>query len=788
MILPQSTGLKFTFAFFTTLLLFGLPLNASAKKLITEEWQISADKITRYENPRSIIAEGNIILVKREKLPPKSSQKTQKGTDWAILLGETPKPEQVTPKDLETEGKVRYKTQITIKADWMAYDITLGTIKARGHVDILSGEDRLYAEQGVVNLSRTTGVFSNATLIRNKNDLHLQGKTIEKTGVNTYHITDGWAITCKLKKNETPPWSLSSSDTKITQGGYAVMKNAKFNIKGVPVLYSPYMTFPVKNTRETGFLIPVISASSNNGFGINLPFFYNISDSADMTFYTDYYAKRGFMPGAEFRYVLSPEDKGTFAGNFLRDRLSDPSETQYYSDTGFTHTNKDRYWFRGKMDKSFGNGWTTRVDLDIVSDRDYLTEFNSGIYTGFEQSHKQFLNTFGRGFQNKTADQRQNTASVLKSWPGMSLISSLVAINDVRHHKTSPTPLWQLPGVDFTGASLIGDSDFTMNWDTSYVNFWRKDGVGGQRVDLYPQLSAPIPLGPYLESRAQIGLRETYYDIQTYGDGTWDQGSNPSRTLYKIHTEIGTTLARDFGIPMGEYKGINHKIRPSIQYNYIPDVNQDKLPSFSGIDRVAPDNTITYEINNFFTLFKQAGILDNDATKDYGYLKVKQSYYLGNIREKITNDTEGNRLPSDETDKSLSPINVRLGWIPIEHLDVSYKTDFDIYGHGFLRHSVEGTYDNQSGGLVDINYQYDKLQDIEQINLHLKTWIWDNIRGEYRLSQSLSQSVVNEQDVSVLYQAPCWSAELRSTYTETDTAIYLIFNLSNISTPFGMSM
>ncbi len=787
MILPQSTGSKFSFGLLAVFLICGFPLNVFAEKVATDEWQISADKITRYENPQSIIAEGNIVLVKREKLPPITAKKSANVTDWSVLLEEKPQSTQITPKDLEKNKKPRYETKVTIKADWMAYDVTLGTIKARGHVDIVSGDDRLYAEQGVVNLTRDTGTFTNATITREKNALHLEGKTIEKTGFNTYRIIDGWAITCKVKDGETPPWSFSSSDTKLTQGGYALMKNAKFNIKGVPVFYSPYMVVPVKNTRETGFLFPEISSSSNNGFGINLPFFYNISDSSDLTFYSEYYAKRGFMPGLEFRYVLEPDDKGTFAASFLKDDLSNPSETQYYQDTGFTHTNDERYWIRGKIDKTFGDGWITRVDLDVVSDRDYLTEFYSSTYTGFSRSNQQFLEAFGRGFQDKTADQRQNSISVLKSWQGMSLVTDLLAINDVRAVKSSPTPLWQLPQVDFTGATPIKDSNFTFNWDANYVDYWRKDGVGAHRIDLAPKISSPIPLGPYLESRAEVGLRETAYDVQTYGDGTWDQGNTPTRTLYNIHTELGTTLARDFDIGMQGYKGINHKVRPYVQYDYLPDVNQNDLPSFDSIDRINPANTVTYGVDNFFTLFKNAKNLD-EGSKDYSYLKIKQSYYLADIRKKISTDSNGNPLPTDETDDPLSPINFKVGWKPLQDVDIAYKTDLDIYGHGFIRHGVESSYQNSRGDLFDVDYQYDNLLNIEQINLHAKTWLWSNFRGEVLLSQSLSSSTTNEQDVSLIYQALCWSVEMRSTYTPTDSALYLIFNLANISTPLGMSV
>jgi LPS-assembly protein len=783
-------------------MLLSFPADVFADKVNTEEWQITADRIIRYDDPQSIVAEGNIQLVKREKLPEKPSPKASVDK-WAALLQEKPQIEQKTPKDLDAAQKDHYETRVTIKADWMAYDVTFGTIKLRGHVDIVSGDEHLVADQGVVNLTRDTGTFSDATITLKKNSLHLEGKAVEKTGVNTYHIVDGWAVTCKVVEGETPPWSFSSNDTTITQGGYALMKNARFNIKGVPVFYTPYMVIPTKNTRETGFLFPEMSHSSNSGYGIDLPFFYNISDSADLTIFSQYYVKRGFMPGAEFRYVLKPDDKGTFAASFLNDKLSGPvdgrnsTEISYYNSTLFTHTNSDRYWVRGKVDTTFGNDWIARVDLDIVSDRDFLTEFSSSSYTGFTQSNARFLETFGRGFQDRTEDQRQNTVGVLKSWTGMSLVTNVLAVNDVRAPKSSPTPLWQLPGIDFSGVTPIRDSKFNFSWDANYVDYWRQNGIGAQRVDLYPKVSMPIPLGPYFESRAEAGVRETLYDVQTHGDGVWTKGDNPNRTVYNFHSEIGTTLARDFNIPLFGFNGISHKMRPFIQYDYLPKTDQTALPFFDSVDRIEPANTVTYGINNFFDLFKNAKTQDGTPIKELGYFKIKQSYYLDGVRRDIylndintSNLLDSNNypLPPDEIDKPFSPISMKLGWKLTRDLDIIYKNDLDVYSHGFLDHGLETSYKNSRGDIFDLDYRYNKLQDIEQINFHIKTQLLSNVRGEFRISRSLSQSQTNEEDLALTYLAPCWSMQLRTTYTPTDTGVMLIFSLANIgaSLPFSL--
>ena len=96
----------------------------------------------------------------------------------------------------------------------------------------------------------------------------------------------------------------------------------------------------------------------------------------------------------EFRYATDESSKGMFRGHYLDDDLSDPSEEAYYRDGSFSHSNVERYWIRGKADQNFGD-WITRLDIDVVSDKDYLREFNSGS-TAFNANNRLYYNAFGR--------------------------------------------------------------------------------------------------------------------------------------------------------------------------------------------------------------------------------------------------------------------------------------------------------------------------------------------------------------------------------------------------------
>ncbi len=773
--LPRFTSLRLVCILFSCPLVNGIAQPVHAEKVATEKWNITADKVVRYENPNSIVAQGSVILEKNEKVVAKPTRSLQT-SNWAELLGEEATAPVLRADQVEKANTPVYDTTVTINADWIVYDVDMESIKAKGNVRVTTADEQLFAKEVTLNLTNETGKFTDATILRNELSLHLEGKSIEKTGFDTYRIDDGWVITCKLADGETPPWSFASSKTEITQGGYALLTNARFNIRNVPVFYSPYMILPVKNTRQSGLLYPYFSTSDNSGIGLNLPFFLNISDSVDATFFPEYYSNRGFMPGAEFRYVSSLTDKGMFTASFLDDSLSDPSETEYFQNTGFTHDNTDRYWIRGKANHTFADVWQSRLDLDIVSDQDYLTEFNTGV-TGFRNSYDRYLETFGRGFQHQTDSKRQNSFKTLRSWPGMSLETNLLAINDADTNASSiNTPLWKLPSVGFSGALPIADTSLFFNWNANYVDYWREDGVGGHRVDLKPTISAPVPLSPYLETLVEVALRDTFYSVQPYGDAEWDNSDTQNRFIPEYKVETATTLERDFSTGEGEFDGFTHQVRPFVKYDYIPDVDQNDLPRFDEVDLITDKNAITYGMDNFLNRLSPE-TSSRRTVWDNASLQIQQSY----------------DLRDSSSDRPFTPILSKLGWAPVDYARLTYKASYDVYDNNFDAHNFGGEYRNSRGDHFILDYSFreaglESFEEIEQINARVQAPLTNTWIAGAEVQHSISQDETIKANGSLTYQAVCWSVKFESQYTPTDTVYVVLFNLANIGLPLGVGL
>jgi LPS-assembly protein len=374
---------------------------------------------------------------------------------------------------------------------------------------------------------------------------------------------------------------------------------------------------------------------------------------------------------------------------------------------------------------------------------------------------------------------RQNTLKALRSWGGMSLEASLFGINEANTNASDlNTPLMKLPAIDFTGVLPIGDTSLSFDWNADYVDYWREDGIGAHRVDIRPSISSPIPLGAYLESRAELGVRDTFYLVQTYGEAEWENDDTQNRFLPEFETEVATTFERDFFKGGSANRTLSHRMRPYVQYFYNPDVDQDDLPVFDDVDFVAEKNLIVYGFDNFLDAFTTDSA-NEEKEREYGFLKIDQSYDLGNL------DSDEPFSDIQDSDEPFSDIQARLRWKPVKNASLYYKTFYDVYDNLFNSHTFEGYYTNSRGDSFGLEYSYKDAENIDQINAILRTHIFNNwiIGGEFE--HSISNDETAKANVSLIYQALCWSLKFETRYTPADTTYLVLFDLANIGFPLG---
>jgi LPS-assembly protein len=132
-------------------------------------------------------------------------------------------------------------------------------------------------------------------------------------------------------------------------------------------MWLPYMVVPLKTKRQTGFLLPSISFSTNGGVGVLQPFYWATSRSTDMTFSAGQYSERGTRFQWEGRYALSPRSGGQLNYFFLRDAtFSNPQ----INPTG----SLSRWGGRARQIQELPWGIEAKLDLTEVSDNFYLAQ------------------------------------------------------------------------------------------------------------------------------------------------------------------------------------------------------------------------------------------------------------------------------------------------------------------------------------------------------------------------------------------------------------------------------
>lgn len=203
----------------------------------------------------------------------------------------------------EAVGKVRIDwSGMIMFADEVSLNQSDNLANARGNILFRKGEDTLEAERFSLDLGTERGEISKGRLFLTQGNFRLSGDLLRKTGENDYHVKNGFFTTCD---GDVPSWKFSAAELDVTRGEYAVGRHAFFYIRDVPVLYFPYIIYPVKEERQSGFLLPRPGRSTKRGFFLEIPYYLVIGPSQDATFYLDIQTKRGAGVGAQYRYLLS---------------------------------------------------------------------------------------------------------------------------------------------------------------------------------------------------------------------------------------------------------------------------------------------------------------------------------------------------------------------------------------------------------------------------------------------------------------------------------------------------
>ncbi|GAB6142686.1 LPS-assembly protein LptD [Desulfocicer niacini] len=674
---------------------------------------------------------------------------------------------------------------VRLDADHVTYNYLTRDARATGHVKLISGKDTINCDAMDLNLETQTGTIMNGVVFVEENHFYISGNRIEKTGPASYKADRASLTSCA---GDHPDWKITGRDISVTIEGYGTAKHATLWAGNIPALYTPIMAFPVKNQRQTGLLSPRITSSDRKGMEYDQSMFVALSRSTDATLNMNYMSYRGIKLGAEYRYIQDNSNKGTLFLDYLKDnKIDDGTDTTSdYAYAGTSQrTNADRYWLRMKNDREIFPLWKARLDLDYVSDEDYLHEFKKG-NTGLTATQNAFKSTFGRELDDYDDTTRINQLNIKRAWSNYNLNMDALWYDNVtaRQNDTDDSTLQSLPAITFSGMRQnLGNSPLYFELNSGYTHFFRQNTtdtlLNGQRMDLYPKIYLPFRLGG-VQLEPSLGLRQTlWYTDDAKGRDDIQNGYS-HREIFDINMDISTVFTRIFSLDTPTDRKIKHEVTPALNYTFIPQVDQTDIPWFDDTDLIEEQNTLTWQLTQRLTSRQQMKKSENQSGKnspghsyrELGWLKISQDYHLSGEDE--------------DTDKPFSDIMLDLELSPIPHLFLDTDLEWSPYSTGISSHNSAITITDFRQDRISVQYRYSQadeendVDETESIYTSINFKLNPGLRAFLEYEKNLYEDETIEATTGIEFNRTCWSMQVSYTDTTDDQSIGFLINLKGL--------
>lgn len=717
---------------------------------------------------------------------------------------------------LEASGDVVLRQGVNyLKADFARYHRETHWVFLRGNVRAGLGGDELEAEEAEFDLTKHVGWLKNGRIFLADPHMYFKGSYVEKKFGETYEFKEAKVTACD---GDVPAWSFEADEGTVTVDGMANLKNARFNVKDVPVMYTPYFSMSTAK-RHTGLLMPGVGYSNRLGAQINLPIYLVLNEENDITLYENLMTSRGFMQGVEYRHNWDfLQGKGYWRFDYLYDAViheKEGDEPSALEDDGLVRTNHDRFWLRSMFNGNIPVAdIDVKLDLDFVSDQNYLREFESGL-SGYDHSRDVMEEEFRRSL-NEIDQDRVSTLLLSRGWDRGLLSGMLQYTQPVEygHGNRSLEYAPQLQKLPEISGYLYKDTipglenlPIEVQADLVATNFRRNIGSTGTRIDFHPKLSVPLE-SKYGSIIPTVGFRETFYSVDrheaTPGAPEGDT-ENTSRSYVDVDVTAQSDVYRifDFGVgPMdvsldnlgeGHWTAMKHSVQPRVSYNYVPDLDQNDNPYFDFEDRVEERNMISYSLTNVLTRKREEVIMrtegENDPVPglsvdylDIFRLDIGQGYDIVEAERNHMSDVYERRPFTDV----LADLTLQLdSWVSLNS-----KSWFSPYTLGFTEHSHTlilevPNWVSTSFGLdfmEGINeYKRQNRPEMDVIDLGLDLSLFGGLTVGAGWKTDLLREENLETSLAVGYKHQCFDVEVKGTTTPIEDRVEAWINLTGIS-------
>jgi len=588
-------------------------------------------------------------------------QSAQKSGEEIHVTADSLKVEEKGAK-IEAKGNVELRRQeMILKADELRLNRETQQTEAKGKVSVDDPKWKMKGEALQFNLEQETGTIDQGEIFLETGHLSMSGKRLQKLPGQAYHIEEGFFTTC-LCDSGPPTWKVSADEIDLRREGEAILRGGTFYIMDVPVLYLPYAYFPLRTERQTGFLFPRFGSSNREGFKFEQPFFWAISKSSDATFGVDVESRARVGLFGELRTILSRDARGEIDLSYFNEGLR-KNESRTVGDRTIADQDipKNRWSVFATHRQTSPLGWKTYSDISAFSDDLFLRDIDA------------FILTSPRALELRINRYASSRFGLLQNWSDMQLQGEWAFYQDfIQQDKRT---LQKTPQILFKGRRVLGETPLEFRWRAEGVNYLRREGADGLRLDLRPELFLPFQVFPYFLGSWDVALRETAYHLydrnHDQDEGVFDR--NHGRQLVELRGKVGTSLGRVYNLDGSYLQKMKHVLEPEVSYLFIPRVRDRDIPIFDGTDRINRRNLLTFALTNrLWGKFSQEplGVPEDRDVEMVTSPTPGDIREMGNLRLALSYDIDKERKGGD----SLSDLDMNLRLTPMDYLALGFDT------------------------------------------------------------------------------------------------------------------
>jgi LPS-assembly protein len=458
-----------------------------------------------------------------------------------------------------------------LNADRVEINRETGDAVAVGRVAFYDGEDRLTGDRIDYNIKTGTGVIHRGEA-STPPYYRIAGERMERLSDSVYRVRRGIFTTCE---GDSPAWSFHFNEATADLEDYIYGTGASFWVKEVPLIpFFPFFAAAIRRERQSGFLFPVLGSSSKKGFYTEIPFYWAINDSNDLTVSFNAYEAKGFGGRLLYRYRLSETSGGQFNAFYVH-------ESQV--------NDEDRGWINFKHEWQVTPSLRAVADVNVVSDDLVLRDYSIRL-------------------AERSAQRVDTNVFLAKSFEHWNLVGNVFSYQDLT--TTRPTELRRLPELraDRVRSPVPGLPGALFDFESSATYFQRQVGSEGARVDLHPKVSAPFSPGGLFTVTPFLGGRVTAYQhtavarTTAIGDNTEIDVTNDEarvRRLVEAGGDVEMPMSRVYAFDRWGIAGLLHRIEPRVNYTFLTGTDMNHLPLFQErIDRIKEASLVTYSLTN----------------------------------------------------------------------------------------------------------------------------------------------------------------------------------------------